>query len=475
MPERATPPAKHDGRIRAVIDAVLPGVDAGRFPIKRIEGDEVRIEAHCFTDGHDALRVMLRWRAEQAGTWQEAEMAPLGNDVWSGGFTAGKPGRYRYTVHAWVDAFQSWRQEFSRREDADDVAIALRVGAAIVEASAARAGARDRKRLTTWAARLGSAIVPEEMKALGLDEELAAIAMQYPDRRLAAEWPREMPLDVGRARARFSAWYELFPRSAAGEPGRHGTLRDVEKRLDYVAGLGFDVLYLPPIHPVGREKRKGRNNALATEPGDVGSPWAIGAAEGGHKSILPALGTIGDFRSLVAAAQKRDIEIALDIAFQCAPDHPYVRTHPEWFRARPDGSIQYAENPPKKYQDILPFDFESADWKALWVELKSIFDFWIGEGVRIFRVDNPHTKAFAFWEWAINELTLAHPDVLFLAEAFTRPKVMHRLAKIGFSQSYTYFAWRNTKAELTEYFTELTQGPGGSTSGRTSGPTRPIS
>ncbi|MEX0638309.1 MAG: alpha-amylase family glycosyl hydrolase, partial [Burkholderiales bacterium] len=299
-----------------------------------------------------------------------------------------------------------------------------------------------------------------EIRAAALDEAMAAIAARHPDRSLEARWDIGMPLVVDRERARFSTWYELFPRSAAAEPGRHGTFKDVEKRLPYVAELGFDVLYLPPIHPVGRERRKGRNNAVAAAPDDVGSPWAIGAKEGGHKAIHPQLGTHEDFRRLVKAAARHGLEIALDIAYQCAPDHPYVKEHPGWFRKRPDGSIQYAENPPKKYEDIYPFDFECEDWKALWQELKSVLDFWIAEGVKIFRVDNPHTKSFPFWEWAIAEVRRAHPDVLFLAEAFTRPKVMHRLAKLGYTQSYTYFAWRNTKQELTDYFTELAQGPG---------------
>ena len=460
MADAGLPPAAPDGRARAVVDAVHPAVDGGRFAVKRIAGDRVDVEAHCFTDGHDALRVMLRWREEDSTGWAEVEMRPLGNDVWRASFSAERIGRYRYTVVAWVDHFLTWREEFARREDDADLSIAAQIGAELVEAAAGRAQDEDAKRLQAWAVRLRAARDIEAIRATGLDVALADIAMRYPDRALATAWPVELPLVVDRERARYSAWYELFPRSAAEAPGRHGTLKDVERRLPYVAELGFDVLYLPPIHPIGREKRKSKNNALAAGPDEVGSPWAIGAAEGGHKAIHPQLGTMDDFRSLVAAAKQQGIEIALDIAYQCAPDHPYVKRHPKWFRRRPDGSVQYAENPPKKYQDIYPFNFESEDWRGLWAELKSVFDFWIGEGVRIFRVDNPHTKSFAFWEWAIAAIRREHPDVIFLAEAFTRPKVMHRLAKLGYTQSYTYYAWRNTKRELTEYFTELSQGPG---------------
>jgi starch synthase (maltosyl-transferring) len=460
MAEGSLPAAAPDGRVRAVIDAVQPAIDGGRYAIKRVAGERVEVEAHCFADGHELLRVMLRWRAEDATEWSEAEMAPLGNDVWRASFPAESVGRYRYTVTAWVDPFHSWRDEFSRREDAEDLRIAAQVGAHLIEEATTRARGEDAKRLKEWAARLRAARGVEAIRSAGLDSALAEIAMRYPDRALAVQWAVELPLVVDRERARFSSWYELFPRSASDVPGRHGTFKDVEQRLAYVAELGFDVLYLPPIHPIGREKRKGKNNALTAAPDDVGSPWAIGAAEGGHQATHPQLGTREDFRNLVAAAQRRGIEIALDIAYQCAPDHPYVKSHPEWFRRRPDGSIQYAENPPKKYEDIYPFNFDSEDWRALWAELKSVFDFWIGEGVRIFRVDNPHTKAFAFWEWAVAEIRRNHPDVILLSEAFTRPKVMHRLAKLGFTQSYTYFAWRNTKRELTEYFTELAHGPG---------------
>jgi starch synthase (maltosyl-transferring) len=296
------------------------------------------------------------------------------------------------------------------------------------------------------------------MQAIALDPARALLMKRQADRRFADSMSRELVAD--RKRAQFSSWYELFPRLAATKGGAHGTFRDVQARLPYIARMGFDVLYMPPIHPIGRVNRKGANNSLASGPDDVGSPWAIGSADGGHKAILPQLGTLDDFRALLKAAREHGIEIAMDLAFQCAPDHPYVSAHPEWFRHRPDGSVQYAENPPKKYQDIYPFDFESSDWRGLWSELKSVMEYWVAQGVRIFRVDNPHTKAFAFWEWSIGEIKRYQPDVMFLAEAFTRPKVMHRLAKLGFTQSYTYFTWRTSKSELEEYFTELSHGAG---------------
>lgn len=460
----APPSMPPDGRVRAVIDAVLPVVDGGRFAVKRTAGETLAVTAHCFAEGHDVLRVLLQWRAEDAATVTEVPMALLNNDIWEADIVPPVPGRYGYTVVAWVDSFASWRHELARRVDADDIRIAAQVGALEIAAIAGRAAELDRPTLTQWAAALDRAAADRSvdaasLKAMALDEGRALLASRYPDRRFETRFGVELPLTVDRERARFSSWYELFPRST-GQPGEHGTLRDVEARLPAIAAMGFDVLYFPPIHPIGRIDRKGKNNALVTEPDDVGSPWAIGAAEGGHKDILPALGTPDDFRHLVAAARGHGLEIALDIAFQCAPDHPYVKAHPGWFRWRSDGSVQYAENPPKKYQDIYPFNFECDDWQGLWLELKSVFDHWIGEGVTVFRVDNPHTKAFPFWEWCIGEIKREHPGVVFLAEAFTRPKVMHRLAKLGYSQSYTYFTWRNSKAELVDYFTELAQGPG---------------
>jgi starch synthase (maltosyl-transferring) len=457
-----------EGRRRAIIDAVAPVIDGGRFPLKRIAGERVRIEAHCFTDGHDRLRVVLRWGSVDDPDSFETEMTAEPNDVWRAEFTPRVPGRYRYEIVAWVDKIESWRHELERREEREDVRIALLVGAELIRGCAERAAngesasLADARLLDAWAAELCAAAAAEHeagaMKALALDGRHAEAAARHADRSLAVREAFELVAD--RKRAEFSTWYEMFPRSAAAEPGRHGTFRDVADKLPYLAEMGFDVLYFPPIHPIGRINRKGSNNRLEAAPSDVGSPWAIGAAEGGHKAILPALGTPEDFRRLLAEASRLGIDIALDLAFQCAPDHPYVAEHPSWFKHRPDGSVQYAENPPKKYQDIYPFDFESDDWRALWSELKSVVLHWIAEGVEIFRVDNPHTKSFAFWEWLIAEVKRVHPRVIFLAEAFTRPKPMLRLGKLGFTQSYTYFTWRNSKQELTSYFRELSAGSG---------------
>ena len=446
-----------DGRRRAVIENVTPSVDGGRFPIKRCAGDAVVVEADVFADGHDRLRCRLLHRRREDPAWSEVEMTALGNDRWQGEFTVREIGAYEYTVAAWVDRYLTWHHDLVRWTRQEDIAVALEAGTAIIEAAAARAKGTDGQRLRAWARELTSAGTPGTRRERALDAGMNALIERYPDRGLQTQSEPVLPVTVDSARARFSSWYEMFPRSAGGRG--HGTFRDCEARLSYVADMGFDVLYFPPIHPIGATRRKGRNNATTANSGDPGSPWAIGSREGGHKAIHPELGTAEDFRRLVAAARAQGMEVALDIAFQCAPDHPYVTEHPEWFRHRPDGSVQYAENPPKKYEDIYPFDFESADWRALWIELKGIFDHWIGEGVRIFRVDNPHTKPFAMWEWLIGEVRNAHPEVIFLSEAFTRPRIMHRLAKLVFTQSYTYFTWRNTKPELTEYFIELAQSP----------------
>lgn len=375
---------------RVVIENVWPLVDGGRFPIKRVVGDEVRVEADLFADGHDPVRGVLRYRHESDAAWKETPLKPLENDRWRASFIADRLGGYRYSFEAWVASDRPGSSAFGE--------------------------------YSVW---------------------------------------------VDREKAVFSSWYELFPRSCsdqAGRPfdpaqGRHGTFRDVEARLPYLAQMGFDVLYFPPIHPIALAKRKGKNNSNEAVAGDPGSPWAIGTEQGGHTAIHPQLGTPDDFRRLMESARKLGIELALDIALQCSPEHPYLKEHPEWFKKRPDGTIQHAENPPKKYEDIVPFDFDCAQREALWAEMKRIFEFWIGQGVRIFRVDNPHTKPFAFWEWLIAGLKQKNPDLIFLSEAFTRPKIMHRLAKLGFTQSYSYFAWRNSKWELTDYFRELNESP----------------
>jgi starch synthase (maltosyl-transferring) len=443
-----------EGRRRVVIEGVSPEIDCGRFPVKRVVGETVEVEANIFADGHDALTCVLRYRREQDRAWTDTRMRELGNDRWRGEFRVRELGGYRYALRAWVDRFVTWGRDLEKKIAAEqDVSADLLTGAELVEAAAARASGPDRRRLRAWAGRLREGADPE----MALDEELAELMDRHPDRRFVVTYGRELPVVVDRERARFSTWYEMFARSAVGDATRHGTFADLEKRLPYVSEMGFDVLYVPPIHPIGRTHRKGKNNSPVPEPEDPGSPWAIGSAEGGHKSVHSELGTLQDFDRLVASAGDHGIEIALDLAYQCSPDHPYVREHPEWFRHRPGGTIQYAENPPKRYEDIYPLDFETESWRELWEELASVVEFWIGHGVRIFRVDNPHTKPFAFWEWLIDRIKAQHPDVIFLSEAFTRPNVMYRLAKLGFTQSYTYFTWRNTKWELTEYFTELTQ------------------
>jgi starch synthase (maltosyl-transferring) len=446
-----------EGRRRVVIERVQPAVDAGRYPIKRVVSETVLVEADIFADGHDELAAVLRYRHERQPTWHEIPMALHENDRWRARFIVEDIGRYVYQVTAWIDRFGSWQRDMRKRiAAAQDVAVELLIGRNMIDQAARAAQGPDRARLETIASRLAQE-PPAGAHELVLSRELTDLMQTYADRRWAAVSDRDFWVVVDRPKARSSAWYEMFPRSCSNDPGKHGTFRDCEARLPYVAQMGFDVLYLPPIHPIGRTFRKGRNNRPEGEDGAVGSPWAIGSHAGGHIAIHPDLGTLDDFRHLVSAARSAGIEIALDLAFQCAPDHPYVAKHPEWFVMRPDGTIQYAENPPKKYQDIYPLNFETDAWPDLWLELKRVVLYWVEQGVRIFRVDNPHTKPFAFWEWLINEIKREHPDILFLAEAFTRPKVMYRLAKIGFTQSYTYFAWRLTKSELVQYFTELTK------------------
>jgi starch synthase (maltosyl-transferring) len=447
-----------EGRLRVVIENVQPEINGGRFPIKRVAGELVIVEGDVFADGHDQLSCRVLYRHESESEWKDEPMSPLGNDRWRATFRVTMLGRYFYRIEGWVDRFRTWRGDLVKRIEAgQDVKLELLTGAGLIEAAAARATGDDAKRLGEWARFLGADASVTERQTSVLDADLGHLALRYPDRNLAARYDKDLAVTVDRERARFSSWYEVFPRSCSAEPGRHGNFQDCERWLPYIASMGFNVLYLPPIHPIGRIFRKGKNNSVKSEPDDVGSQWAIGAEEGGHTAIHPELGTLNDFRKLVGKTKEYGLEIAMDIAFQCTPDHPWAREDPEWFRKRPDGTIQYAENPPKKYQDIYPLDFESRDWPALWEELKGVMLFWIDQGVRIFRVDNPHTKAFPFWEWAIAGIKEEYPDVIFLAEAFTRPRVMYRLAKLGFSQSYTYFTWRNTKHELTDYFRELTQ------------------
>jgi starch synthase (maltosyl-transferring) len=465
-PPTAASPVPEEGRRRAQIEGVAPEIDGGRFPVKRIAGDRFSVEADIFADGHDRLGALLLHRGPGEEEWAETPMEPLGNDRWRGTIVLGEPGRYHYTLEAWVDPFRTWRGDLAKWLEAEaDVALELLEGALLVEAAAERAQARVAEVLEAWANRLRgwAGVEPGELDhgaLLGpagpLRGELPELMSRFPDRRLATRYERELELVVDRERARFSAWYEFFPRSTSPEPGRHGTFEDARRMLPYIKGMGFDVVYLPPIHPIALTNRKGPNNRTTSRPGDPGSPWAIGAVEGGHTAIHEELGTLDDFRGFREAAEEQGMEVALDVAFQCSPDHPWVAEHPEWFRARPDGSIRHAENPPKKYEDIYPLDFETEDWEGLWEALRDIFLFWMEHGVRIFRVDNPHTKALPFWEWVIDELKARDPGLILLSEAFTRPRMMYRLAKLGFTQSYTYFAWRNTKHELTSYTEELT-------------------
>lgn len=456
----SSPPA------RVVINSVEPEIENGRFPIKRVVGEEVVVTADIFADGHDALSAVLRYRHARDLAWTEIEMDELVNDRWAGSFRVTSPGLYQYTLEAWVDRFKSWRRDFKKRAKAGQAAaVDLLIGAQLARETGRRAASKgaqkDAARLEEWAVTLEAACdADQETKAsVALDPGMAELAREYPDRHPSTIYDAQLEVAVDPERSRASAWYEVFPRSCGPSAEVHGTFRDLEERLPYIASMGFDVVYLPPIHPIGTTFRKGKNNHPVAAPGDVGSPWAIGSAEGGHKAIDSRLGTLEDFRHLVGRARELSLDVALDIAYQCTPDHPYVKEHPEWFVRRPDGAIQYAENPPKKYQDIYPVNFENENWRGLWEELKSVVGFWREQGVRIFRVDNPHTKPFAFWEWMIGEIKREHPEVIFLAEAFTRPKVMYRLAKLGFTHSYTYFTWRNSKQEITEYFTELSQPP----------------
>lgn len=448
-----------NGQQRIIIEHVTPQVDNGEYPVKRVAGDRVRVEADIFCDGHDVLSAEVLYKFSTGEKWQRIPMQSGINDRWEGSFRVTRMGIYFFRVHGWVDHFKSWHQLVLKKiETGTDYALELMTGAELIRECLKNQEVteKDQRKLNEVLKQFTSTTGNQEEKIASIvDHSLYDVMSSYPQRTYVTEYDRQCSIEVDREKANFSAWYEVFPRSLGRDQNLHGTFRDCIDFLPYVAEMGFDVLYLPPVHPIGTTNRKGKNNSTASEPGDPGSPWAIGNKEGGHKSIHPKLGTLHDFENLVEKASEYGIEVALDMAFQCSPDHPYIREHPEWFRFRPDGSMQFAENPPKKYEDIYPINFETDDWQSLWNELKSVFLYWIDKKVKIFRVDNPHTKSIRFWGWVIREIKNQHPDVLFLAEAFTRPKVMYQLAKQGFTQSYTYFTWRNTKHELTSYCEEL--------------------
>lgn len=441
------------GKKRVLIENVQPQVDGGLYPAKRTVGERVDVTAAIFGDGHDHIRGEVLFKKQGSKQWSTVELTTTYNDEWQASFYVPKKGNYVFTVQAWIDHFETWYDGFKKKALAKvDVTVELVEGVLFL------------KRLGETNSTLASVARKLEDKnqanaiAFVLSDEFAKLVHENPLRDNETKYEQEFIVQVEHRKANFSAWYEFFPRSSSLESGKAGNFNDCIKLLPRIAAMGFDVLYFPPIHPIGKINRKGKNNNVKSQPGEPGSPWAIGSDEGGHKAILPALGTLEDFKKLVGDARKLGIDIAMDIAFQCAPDHPYVKDHPDWFKQRPDGSIQYAENPPKKYQDIYPFNFESDDWKNLWEELKSVFIYWIEQGVTIFRIDNPHTKPIPFWQWVIAEVQKVHPDIIFLSEAFTRPKIMASLGKVGFTQSYTYFTWRVSKQEITEYMNELVFG-----------------
>lgn len=452
-----------EGHKRVSIDNVSPEIECGKVAIKRAEGEPVKVSADIFADGHDKVNALLLYREVQKNKskenkWMEQPMDFHSNDHWTGTFEFEKTGNYEYSIEAWVDHFSTWQEGLKKKYEAkQNIKTELLIGAEMMEEALSRANSAQKKKLQSWIKILQKDENDSEAVSQATGEEASDLMYITRDRNRAHQYEKILPLRVERKRALFSAWYELFPRSTSEKEGEHGSFKDCERILPEISKMGFDVVYLPPVHPIGRSHRKGINNATEAQPGNPGSPWAIGAAEGGHKALHPELGNFQDFSNLVNTAKELGIEIALDFAIQCSPDHPYVKEHPQWFKWRPDGTVQYAENPPKKYQDVLPVNFETEDWKNLWEELKSVVEFWIDKGVRIFRVDNPHTKSFVFWEWMIKEINMKYDGIIFLAEAFTRPRVMEKLGKVGFTQSYTYFTWRNSKDEFIEYLTQLTK------------------
>ncbi len=446
---------------RAIIENVAPEIDNGKYYIKRTVGEFVEVEADIFGDGHDIVAGVLLYRHEKSKKWTEERFAPIGNDRWLSKFKVEKQGIYHYKLEAWIDYALNWQHNIERKaEDGQYVNVELQDGVQYLEYLQSVLPKKETKMISEWISLFNNGEKYNEALKVALSAQLHDLFVQNPSKDFSIEYDNNLRAYVDRQKARYSTWYEFFPRSASTTRGQHGTFKDCEKLIPRVAEMGFDTLYFPPIHPIGEVNRKGKNNTTVAKEGDVGSPWGIGSKYGGHKDIHPELGTLKDFKSLVRTAKKHGIEIALDFALQCAPDHPYVKEHPQWFRWRPDGSVQYAENPPKKYQDILPIYFETEDWKNLWKELLSIAIYWVDQGVEVFRVDNPHTKPFRFWEYLIAQVKKHNPNVLFLSEAFTRPRIMHELAKVGFTQSYTYFTWRNFKHEIIEYMLELTQEDG---------------
>lgn len=446
------------GRKRVVITQIAPLVADGKFPAKTAVHEKTTFSASVFSDSHDVIQACVLIRAKADKQWTEYPMTLLYNDYWEFDWYPEQAGVFAYQIVGWVDHYTTWLNNLLKKKLAGaDLSVDLQIGRQLIDEAIFRAIAKDKQILTRMLDELDAKdIAEEQVFSIFSSDAYRAVIHRSRNRSLVTVSDSVLEIEVESKRAACSAWYELFPRSASQTPGKHGTFKDVVKLLPRIAHMGFDTLYLPPIHPIGEVNRKGKNNSLQATPDDPGSPWAIGSRLGGHKAINPNLGTLSEFKSLVNAARKNGVEIALDLAFQCAPDHPYVKSHPQWFKWRPDGNVQYAENPPKKYEDILPFNFESDDWENLWRELKSIAIYWIEQGVRVFRVDNPHTKAFAFWEWMIRDVRTQYPETIFLAEAFSRPRVMERLAQIGFTQSYTYFTWRTTKKELETYITDLT-------------------
>ena len=458
--DRRRVPSSPDSFAHITIEGVTPEVDAGRFAAKRVVGRPCEVGADIFKDGHDLLRARVRYRAPGADAWSYAPLAyDAAADRWSGSFPLDAIGRWSFTVEAWTDQFGSWRSRVEKKSAAGQhVDVELLEGAELVDRATRRMRFGEaRKQLEAHGRTLrDAALAPAARVETALAPALRDLMDAHAPPADLTTYLRELPVTVERERAAFAAWYELFPRSEGSTAdGRHGTFDDAARRLPRIAELGFDVIYLPPIHPIGRTFRKGRNNSLAPDPGDVGSPWAIGSEEGGHDAVHPALGTVADFERFVRRARELGMEVALDYALQCSPDHPWAREHPDWFHVRPDGTIAYAENPPKKYQDIYPINFWCDDREALWTACRDVLLFWVARGVTTFRVDNPHTKPFSFWEWVIGEVQRAHPEVAFLSEAFTRPKKLLRLAKLGFSQSYTYFTWKNSSAELRAWMEEF--------------------